>query len=154
MNLLELEQAVNTNKQNIDFDALKSELSKLEAKLQTPEVWSNQNLASELGQKSREIKETLEMFARWDLIIEDAKTAREIGDEELIKESDVQLGQLEKELDKYDFEKMLYSCSFNFCKPSFPVLQKSASICSDCTLRLIKAHSSLSSSIIKILFMA
>lgn len=107
MNLLELEQAVNTNKQNIDFDALKSELSKLEAKLQTPEVWSNQNLASELGQKSREIKETLEMFARWDLIIEDAKTAREIGDEELIKESDVQLGQLEKELDKYDFQKML-----------------------------------------------
>lgn len=107
MNLLELEQAVNTNKQNIDFDALKSELSKLEAKLQTPEVWSNQNLASELGQKSREIKETLEMFARWDLIIEDAKTAREIGDEELIKESDVQLGQLVKELDKYDFEKML-----------------------------------------------
>ena len=79
----------------------------MEAKLQTPEVWSNQNLASELGQKSREIKETLEMFARWDLIIEDAKTAREIGDEELINESDVQLGQLEKELDKYDFEKML-----------------------------------------------
>ena len=43
MNLLELEQAVNTNKQNIDFDALKSELSKLEAKLQTPEVWSGRN---------------------------------------------------------------------------------------------------------------
>lgn len=107
MNLLELEQAVNTNKQNIDFDTLRKELSDLEAKLQTPEVWSNQNLASELGQKSREIKETLEMFARWDLIIEDAKTAREIGDEELINESDVQLGQLEKELDKYDFEKML-----------------------------------------------
>lgn len=37
---------------------------------------------------------------------------------------------------------------------SAAVLQKSASICSDCTLRLIKAHSSLSSSIIKILFMA
>ena len=107
MNLLELEQAVNTNKQNIDFDALKSELSKLEAKLQTPEVWSNQNLASELGQKSREIKDTLEMFARWQSIIDDARTAQEIGDEELIKESDVQLGQLEKELDKYDFEKML-----------------------------------------------
>ena len=107
MNLLELEQAVNKNKQGINFDALKKELSDLEAKLQTPEVWSNQNLASELGQKSREIKETLEMFARWDLIIEDAKTAREIGDEELINESDVQLVQLEKELDKYDFEKML-----------------------------------------------
>ena len=37
---------------------------------------------------------------------------------------------------------------FNFCKPSFRYT-KSASICSDCTLCLIKAHSSLSSSIIK-----
>lgn len=107
MNLLELEQAVNTNKQNIDFDTLRKELSDLESKLQTPEVWSNQNLASELGQKSREIKDTLEMFERWQSIIDDARTAQEIGDEELIKESDVQLGQLEKELDKYDFEKML-----------------------------------------------
>lgn len=107
MNLLELEQAVNTNKQNIDFDTLRKELSDLESKLQTPEVWSNQNLASELGQKSREIKDTLEMFERWQSIIDDVRTAQEIGDEELIKESDVQLGQLEKELDKYDFEKML-----------------------------------------------
>ena len=40
MNLLELEQAVNTNKQNIDFDTLRKELSDLESKLQTPEVWS------------------------------------------------------------------------------------------------------------------
>lgn len=107
MNLLELEQAVNTNKQNIDFDTLRKELSDLEAKLQTPEVWSNQNLASELGQKSREIKDTLEMFERWQSIIDDARTAQEIGDEELIKESEAQLDQLKKELDKYDFQKML-----------------------------------------------
>ena len=107
MNLLELEQAVNTNKQTIDFDTLRKELSDLESKLQTPEVWSNQNLASELGQKSREIKDTLEMFERWQSIIDDARTAQEIGDEELIKESEAQLDQLKKELDKYDFQKML-----------------------------------------------
>ena len=107
MNLLELEQAVNTNKQNIDFDTLRKELSDLESKLPTPEVWSNQNLASELGQKSREIKDTLEMFERWQSIIDDARTAQEIGDEELIKESEAQLDQLKKELDKYDFQKML-----------------------------------------------
>lgn len=107
MNLLELEQAVNTNKQNIDFDTLRKELSDLESKLQTPEVWSNKNLASELGQKSREIKDTLEMFERWQSIIDDARTAQEIGDEELIKESEAQLDQLKKELDKYDFQKML-----------------------------------------------
>ena len=107
MNLQELEQSVNQNKKNIDFDKLKKDLSEIEAKLQTPEVWSNQNLASELGQKSREIKETLEMFSRWDSVIEDAKTAQEIADEELIAEINIQLAQLEKELAKYDIQKML-----------------------------------------------
>ena len=107
MNIEELEQEIDKNKQNIDFEGLKKELGELESKLQSPEVWSNQNLASELGQKSREIKETLEMFSRWDLILEDARTAQEIGDEELIRESDIQLEQLKKELDKYDVQKML-----------------------------------------------
>lgn len=107
MNLQELEQSVNQNKKNIDFDKLKKDLSEIETRLQTPEVWSNQNLASELGQKSREIKETLEMFSRWDSVIEDAKTAQEIADEELIAEINIQLAQLEKELAKYDIQKML-----------------------------------------------
>ena len=107
MNLQELEQSVNNNKKNVDFDALKAGLQDLEAKLQSPEVWSNQNLASELGQKSREIKETLEMFSRWETIIEDAKTALEIDDNELIQESESELKKLEKELDKYEVQKML-----------------------------------------------
>lgn len=107
MNLQELEQSVNNNKKNVDFDALKAELKDLEAKLQSPEVWSNQNLASELGQKSREIKDTLEMFSRWETTIEDAKTAQEIGDNELMQESEAELKKLAKELDKYEVQKML-----------------------------------------------
>ena len=107
MNLQELEQSVNNNKKNVDFDALKAGLQNLEAKLQSPEVWSNQNLASELGQKSREIKETIDMFSRWETTIEDAKTAQEIGDNELIQESEIELKKLEKELDKYEVQKML-----------------------------------------------
>ncbi len=79
----------------------------METRLQSQEVWSNQNLANELGQKVREIKDNLERFTRWESIIDDAQTAQEIGDEELIKESEAQLGQLEKELDKYDIQKML-----------------------------------------------
>ena len=79
----------------------------LEAKLQSPDVWSNQNLATELGQKTREIKETLALFDGWDLVLEDAQTAQEIGDEELIKESEAALVELEKQLDKYDIQKML-----------------------------------------------
>ncbi len=107
MNIEELEQTVRKNKQNTNLEALKKELEEVELKLQSPEVWANQSFASELGQKSREIKETLEMFSRWDSIIDDAKTAQEIGDEELIKESNIQLEQLKKELDKYDIQKML-----------------------------------------------
>lgn len=106
-NLQELEQRVVNNKKNIDFVALNKKLAELEAKLQSPEVWSNQNLASELGQKSREIKETLEMFEHWDNLIDDAKAAYEIGDSELIQESENELVKLEKELDKYDVQKML-----------------------------------------------
>lgn len=79
----------------------------METRLQSQEVWSNQNLANELGQKVREIKDNIERFTRWESIIDDAQTAQEIGDEELIKESEAQLGQLEKELDKYDIQKML-----------------------------------------------
>ncbi len=86
---------------------METELKELELKLQSPDVWSNQNLASELGQKSREIKETLALFDGWDSILEDALAAEEIGDEELIKESEFALIELEKQLDKYDVQKML-----------------------------------------------
>ena len=60
-----------------------------------------------MGQKSREIKDTLEQVKTWDSIIEDAQTANEIGDEELIKETELSLSELEKELDRYDIQKML-----------------------------------------------
>ena len=107
MNIQELEERLNKNKQGMNFEDLKKNLDKLEAQLQTPEVWSNQNLASELGQKTREIKETLEMFSRWENFIEDAKTAQEIDDDELLKESETNLDILAKELDKYEVRRML-----------------------------------------------
>lgn len=107
MNILELEQQVNRNKQDIDFEKLNNELAELEKQLQSPEVWANQNLASELGQKSKEIKELIEMFKNWDTVLSDAKIAEEINDPELIQESEVQLKKLEKELSQYDVQKML-----------------------------------------------
>lgn len=60
-----------------------------------------------MGQKSREIKDTLEQVKKWDSIIDDVQTAYEIGDEELIKETEPSLSELEKELDRYDIQKML-----------------------------------------------
>lgn len=70
-------------------------------------MWSNQKLASELGQKVREIRDSISMLERWRSAIEDSETAREIGDEDLIVESDNNLILLEKELDKFDLQKML-----------------------------------------------
>ena len=75
--------------------------------MQDPSVWSNQKLASQIGQEIREIKETLSLFEDWFSIIEDAQTAQEIADEELIQESERALLELEKQLDKYDIQQML-----------------------------------------------
>lgn len=47
------------------------------------------------------------MVSMWDTTIEDAETAYELGDEELISEIDSSLLDLEKSLDKFDFQKML-----------------------------------------------
>lgn len=82
-------------------------MAEIENKLQTPEVWADQKLASELGQESKEIKQTLDMVSMWDTVIEDAETAYELGDEELIAEIDSSLNDLEKSLDKFDFQQML-----------------------------------------------
>lgn len=82
-------------------------MTQLELKLQSPEVWADQNLASEIGQRVREIRNNLEMVSHWETVLDDVKTACEIGDEELIKESESELAELEKELDKFDLQKML-----------------------------------------------
>lgn len=79
----------------------------LEEKLQSPEVWSNQKLASELGQKIREIKENLEQVNRWENIISDAEVAFETEDSELIEEAENSLNGLKTELDKFDIRMML-----------------------------------------------
>ncbi len=86
---------------------MKAVLTQLELKLQSPEVWADQNLASEIGQRVREIRNNLEMVSHWETVLDDVKTACEIGDEELIKESESELAELEKELDKFDLQKML-----------------------------------------------
>lgn len=90
-----------------DFAELEKKQQDLEKQLQDPSVWADQKLASELGQQVREIKETVSLFESWNTIISDAEIALEIADEELIKESEFALIDLEKQLDKYDIQKML-----------------------------------------------
>ena len=83
------------------------ELAELEEKLQSPVVWSNQKLASSLGGQVREIKDSLALGSSWNEILDDVEVALELGDEDLMTEVAENLKNLEKELDKYDIQKML-----------------------------------------------
>ena len=105
MNLDELKSRVVKN--TAGFESLSNELAELDAKLQNPEVWSDQKLATEIGQQVREIKDKIILFQSWNSILDDAQTALEIGDEELIEESNKSLQELEVQLDKYDIQQML-----------------------------------------------
>ena len=90
-----------------DSNKLKSELVKLEDEMQSPEIWSNQKKASELGAQIRDIKDNLAFLDKWQGVIEDVETAIEIGDEELINETTSQLLQMEREIDKFEVKQML-----------------------------------------------
>ena len=105
MNLDELKQRVEKN--TACCESLSSELNELEAKLQNPSVWADQKLATEIGQQVREIKDKINLFQSWNSILDDAQTALEINDEELIEESNKSLQELEVQLDKYDIQQML-----------------------------------------------
>lgn len=90
-----------------DPKKLKIELEELEKRLQSPDVWSNQDLASSLGQQTREIKDNLEMISSWEAFLDDIEISIELGDEELLVETQTNLQKLGIELDKFDIQKML-----------------------------------------------
>lgn len=60
-----------------------------------------------MGQQSREIKDSLNLITAWQSIIDDAEVAIELGENDLIVETQENLNKLEHELDKYDVQKML-----------------------------------------------
>jgi len=90
-----------------DPEKLGKDLAELEEKLQSPEIWSDQKLASSLGGQAREIKDNLARISSWQTTLEDVEVAIELADEDLIAETQENLTLLEKDLDKYDVQKML-----------------------------------------------
>ncbi len=75
--------------------------------MQKPEVWKDQKLASDLGAKSKNIKDELEKLSFWQGLIDDVEVAFELDDESLNEEISGNLSKLEKEFDKFDVQKML-----------------------------------------------
>lgn len=90
-----------------DPKKLTVELEEIEKKLQMPDVWANQDLASALGQQSREIKDNLNLISNWNGILDDIEISIELGDEELLAETKINLEKLEQALDKFDVQQML-----------------------------------------------
>lgn len=90
-----------------DPKKLTIELEEIEKKLQMPDVWADQTLASTLGQQSREIKDNLALISNWDRVLDDIEISIELGDEELLVETKTNLEKLEHELDKFDVQQML-----------------------------------------------
>lgn len=90
-----------------DVKKLSIELEETEKRLQSPEVWSNQDLASSLGQQSREIKDKLDMLTYWERLLDDIEIAIELADDELLTETQTTIEKLANELDKFDVEQML-----------------------------------------------
>ena len=75
--------------------------------MQSPDVWSDKNLSSKLGGEIKKIKDNLEMLKRWAGTLDDAETAFEIQDAELISESENALAKIAKEVDSFELRQML-----------------------------------------------
>lgn len=75
--------------------------------MQNPNIWSDQNKVTKLGQEVKEYKETLELLSHWEQIIEDCETSLELKDNELIITSCEELKVLKNELEKFELQQML-----------------------------------------------
>lgn len=79
----------------------------MELQMQAPDVWSDKEKVSKLGQQIREIKENIENLIRWQTTLDDAEVALDIEDEDLIAESSAKLDKMLKEIDSFEIRQML-----------------------------------------------
>ena len=75
--------------------------------MQSPDVWTDKEKSSRLGQQIKDIKETLQRQNNWQSVLDDARVAVDIQDEDLLNEAVQHLVTMEKELDKFEICKML-----------------------------------------------
>lgn len=90
-----------------DPEELTKTLSELETQMQNPDIWTDSNKVSKLGQEIKEAKEILEKLSAWSQITEDCEAAIELSDKELISLSLEQIQKLDKELGQFEIQQML-----------------------------------------------
>ncbi len=75
--------------------------------MQNPDIWSEKDKVSKIGQEIKEKKEVLEKLNSWTQTLEDCETSIELQDKELIETSYNDIKSLEKELEKFELQQML-----------------------------------------------
>lgn len=90
-----------------DLKGLNLRLEELDSQLQKSDIWDNQAVASVLLKEQKEIKATIEKAQEWEGVLEDAGVSLELGDEALIEEASKSLLELEKNLNKFELQRML-----------------------------------------------
>lgn len=90
-----------------DPEKIKQELTKLENRMQDPNIWTDTAKVTKIGQDIKEKKEILEKLSHWSQTIEDAQVAIELGDKDLIAISYEEIQKQEKELEKFELQQML-----------------------------------------------
>ena len=86
---------------------IEKELNELNSQMQNPDIWNDSEKVSKIGQEIKEKKEILDKLKTWEQTIEDAFTAIELGDKELIELSFESVKGLSKEIEKFELQQML-----------------------------------------------
>lgn len=87
------------------------EIKKLDDQLQCPDIWNNPQEAQELSRELNDKKGILEQIKNWETLCDDTEVIFELaedeGDESLAVEADDNIMRLTKDLDSWEFQKML-----------------------------------------------
>ncbi len=75
--------------------------------MQNPDIWSDKDKVSKIGQEIKEKKEILEKLNSWTQTLDDSEASIELRDKELIETSYKDIKNLEKELEKFELQQML-----------------------------------------------
>ncbi len=75
--------------------------------MQNPDIWSDKEKVSKIGQEIKEKKEILEKLNSWTQTLDDSEASIELQDKELIETSYKDIKNLEKELEKFELQQML-----------------------------------------------
>ena len=75
--------------------------------MQNPDIWSDKDKVSKIGQEIKEKKEILKKLNSWTQTLDDSEASIELQDKELIETSYKDIKILEKELEKFELQQML-----------------------------------------------